>query len=144
RLKVVNADIHDFSALKSAMAGHDVVIHLASNPDIARAVTEPDIDFREGTQLTERIVEAMRQTATKRILYASGSGVYGDLGSVEAQEDHGPMIPVSTYGASKLSGEALIASYAYMSTCAAVRSASATSSAVGRRTASASTLCAGY
>ncbi len=27
------------------MAGHDAVIHLASNPDIARAVTEPDIDF---------------------------------------------------------------------------------------------------
>ena len=31
------------------MDGHDMVIHLASNPDIARAVTEPDIDFREGT-----------------------------------------------------------------------------------------------
>src|SRR6185369_14994739 len=29
-------------------------------------------------------------------------------------EDHGPMIPVSTYGASKLAGEALIASYCYM------------------------------
>ena len=30
------------------------------------------------------------------------------------REDHGPLIPVSTYGASKLAGEALIASYAYM------------------------------
>ncbi len=108
------ADIHDFASLKTAMAGHDTVIHLASNPDIARAVTEPDIDFREGTQLTERVVEAMRQTGTKTILYASGSGVYGELGEVEAKEDHGPMMPVSTYGASKLAGEALIASYAYM------------------------------
>ena len=114
RLHVVMANIHDFQALKSAMAGHHTVIHLASNPDIARAVTEPDIDFREGTQLTERVVEAMRQTGTKTILYASGSGVYGELGEVEAKEDHGPLVPVSTYGASKLSGEALIASYAYM------------------------------
>ncbi len=114
RLKIVKGEIHDFASLKRTMAGHDTVIHLASNPDIARAVTEPDIDFREGTQLTERVVEAMRQTGTKTILYASGSGVYGELGETEAKQDHGPMIPVSTYGASKLAGESLIASYAYM------------------------------
>ncbi len=96
------------------MEGHEAVIHLASNPDIARAVTDPDIDFREGTLLTRQVVEAMRVTGVRRILYASGSGVYGDLGNVEAQEDHGPLHPISTYGASKLAGEALIASYCYM------------------------------
>ena len=42
------------------MAGHDVVIHLASNPDIARAATEPTIDFWQGTALTQSVVEAMR------------------------------------------------------------------------------------
>jgi UDP-glucose 4-epimerase len=114
RLRVVRADVHDFAALRGAMAGHDTVIHLASNPDIARAVTEPDIDFREGTELTHLVVEAMRQTGTRHVLYASGSGVYGDLGETEAREDHGPLVPVSTYGASKLAGEALIASYAHM------------------------------
>ena len=56
----------------------------------------------------------MRTTSAKRILYASGSGVYGDLGTLEAAEDHGPLVPISTYGASKLAGEALIASYAFM------------------------------
>jgi UDP-glucose 4-epimerase len=114
RLNVVRGDVHEFDMLREAMAGHDVVIHLASNPDIARAVTEPDIDFREGTELTQLVLEAMRQTRTRHILYASGSGVYGELGQVEASEDHGPLIPISTYGASKLAGEALIASYAYM------------------------------
>jgi UDP-glucose 4-epimerase len=48
------------------------------------------------------------------VLYASGSGVYGDLGETEAREGWGPMIPISTYGASKLAGEALIASYCSM------------------------------
>ncbi len=114
RLRVVRADVHDFATLQSAMAGHDTVIHLASNPDIARAITEPDIDFREGTELTHLVVEAMRQTGARRILYASGSGVYGEIGSVEAHEDMGPLVPVSTYGASKLAGEALIAAYAHM------------------------------
>ncbi len=114
RFRVVRGAVEDTGALAAAMDGHDVVIHLASNPDISRAAREPTIDFTQGTALTQSVVEAMRVTSAKRILYASGSGVYGELGSLEAQEDHGPLIPVSTYGASKLAGEALIASYAYM------------------------------
>jgi len=114
RLRVIHGDLKDLAALERNMGSHQVVIHLASNPDIARAVTEPDIDFREGTYLTQQIVEAMRRTGTPRLLYASGSGVYGDLGQREASEDFGPLVPVSTYGASKLAGEALIASYCAM------------------------------
>lgn len=114
RFSVVRGDVKDLSTLRQAMEGHEVVIHLASNPDIARAATEPDIDFREGTFLTQQVVEAMRVTSAKRIIYASGSGVYGDLGELELREDHGPMRPTSTYGASKLAGEALIASYCAM------------------------------
>jgi UDP-glucose 4-epimerase len=113
-LSVVHADVGDLPSLEAAMAGHDVVIHLASNPDIARAATEPEIDFYQGTLLTNNVLEAMRRTGLRRILYASGSGVYGDLGEVEANENHGPLVPVSTYGASKLAGEALISSYCCM------------------------------
>ncbi|MBI5495175.1 MAG: NAD-dependent epimerase/dehydratase family protein [Deltaproteobacteria bacterium] len=114
RLRVVRADAADLDALCAAMTGHDVVIHLASNPDIAAAMTDPDIDFRQGTVLTRNVAEAMRRTGTRRILYASGSGIYGDLGEREAHEDHGPLIPVSPYGASKLAGEALLSAYAAM------------------------------
>jgi UDP-glucose 4-epimerase len=114
RLSVVCGDASDIDLLTRAMVGHQVVIHLASNPDIARAVTNPEVDFYQGTVLTNNVVEAMRRTGTRRILYASGSGVYGDLGECEAQEDHGPLQPISTYGASKLAGEALIAAYCAM------------------------------
>jgi UDP-glucose 4-epimerase len=114
RLRAVRGDVKDLPSLRAAMDGHDVVIHLASNPDVARAAIEPDIDFREGTFLTQNVVEAMRTTGAKRILYSSGSGVYGDLGKLEAGEDHGPLLPISTYGASKLAGEALIGAYCHM------------------------------
>src|SRR6516165_6834691 len=114
RFRVVRGDVKDIEPLTAAVRGHDVVIHLASNPDIARAATEPDIDFREGTYLTNNVLEAMRRSGTKTILYASGSGIYGDLGQVEADEDYGPLLPISTYGASKLAGESLIASYCHM------------------------------
>ena len=108
RLNVVRGDVKDLEHLTATAQGHDVVIHLASNPDIAKAMTEPAVDFDEGTLLTHHVLEAMRRTDCRRILYASGSGVYGDLGEVEAAEDYGPLIPISTYGASKLAGEGMI------------------------------------
>ena len=114
RLTVHRADARDLDALRTAMEGHDVVIHLASNPDIARAVVEPTIDFDRGTALTQNVLEAMRLSGATRILYASGSGVYGDLGETEIDEDWGPLIPISTYGASKLAGEGLISAYCAM------------------------------
>jgi UDP-glucose 4-epimerase len=114
RLVVVRDDAKNLEALTGAMAGHDVVIHLASNPDIARAMADPAVDFDEGTLLTHHVVEAIRQTETTRVLYASGSGVYGDLGEREIDEDWGPLVPISTYGASKLAGEALISAYSFM------------------------------
>jgi UDP-glucose 4-epimerase len=114
RFRVVRGDVKDIEPLTAAMRDHDIVIHLASNPDIARAATEPEIDFREGTLLTNNVVEGMRRAGVRTILYASGSGVYGDLGDKEVDEDYGPLVPISTYGASKLAGEALISSYCHM------------------------------
>jgi len=114
RFQLVRGNVEDLTNLRQAMAGHQVVIHLASNPDIARAASEPAIDFDQGTVLTHAVVEAMRTSSAKRILYASGSGVYGDFGQRQLSEDHGPLVPISTYGASKLAGEALIASYSFM------------------------------
>jgi UDP-glucose 4-epimerase len=114
RLTVRRADVLDVDTLKETMQGHDVVVHLASNPDIARAAVEPTIDFDQGTMLTQNVVEAMRVTGTPRILYASGSGVYGDLGETAIEEDWGPLLPISTYGSSKLAGETLICAYCAM------------------------------
>jgi UDP-glucose 4-epimerase len=114
RLDIVEDEVRDLDALTAAMAGTTTVVHLASNPDIAKAMTDPTIDFDEGTFLTHHVVEAARRSGVDLVLYASGSGVYGDLGEVEADEDQGPLEPVSTYGASKLAGEALISSYCHM------------------------------
>jgi len=96
------------------MAGCDTVFHFAANPDIAKAVTQPDIDFWEGTYLTQNILEAMRLNGVRKIVYTSGSGVYGENPGVAFAEDYGPCIPISTYGASKLACEALIAAYCHM------------------------------
>lgn len=114
RLSVVQGDLQDLPAVTAAVAGHDIVYHFASNPDIAKAVTQPDIDFWQGTYLTQNLLEAMRVNRVRQLVYASGSGVYGDTGWTPVHEDYAPMLPISTYGASKLACEALIGSYCHM------------------------------
>ena len=113
-LKVVEADIRESAILEREIAGHDVVYHLASNADIARAAVEPDIDFTLGTLLTRCVLEAMRKTGVKTIAFTSGSGVYGEVPQHPIAEDYAQMIPVSTYGAQKLASEALISAYSFM------------------------------
>ena len=107
-------DLKNLDQLSEAIAGADVVFHFASNPDIARAATQPDIDFWEGTYLTQNLLEAMRVADVPRLIYASGSGVYGDTGETAVTETYSPLLPISTYGASKLACEALICSYTHM------------------------------
>ena len=92
----------------------DVTIMLAANADIAAATTDPQIDFAQGTHLVQIVLEAMRKEGCKKLLYASGSGVYGETGYEFVKEDFSPMEPISTYGASKLGCEALICSYCHM------------------------------
>jgi len=112
-LNIFECEVENTARLSEVIRGSRVVIHLASNPDIARAAQVPRIDFTQGTALTESVVEASRIAGVEKILYASGSGVYGDAGT-DVLRENSPLRPISTYGASKLAGEALLASYSYM------------------------------
>lgn len=114
RINIIEGDLQNLDQLTQALKNHDFVYHFASNPDIAKAMTTPSIDFWEGTYLTQNLIEAMRACDVKKIAYASGSGIYGDTGLLAVHEDCSPMLPISTYGASKLSCEALICSYCYL------------------------------
>jgi UDP-glucose 4-epimerase len=114
RLRFIQADLQELEAVVEAMHGADHVYLFAANPDIAAAVDDPGVDFWQGTYLTHNTIEAARINGVPRITYASGSGVYGDLGEREVDEQFGPLIPVSTYGASKLGCEAILAAYTHM------------------------------
>lgn len=109
----VEGELSDLELVTKSMAGHERVIHYASNPDIARGMLETDLDIREGTLLTYNVLEAMRLTEAKEILYTSGSGIYGDVGTFPTPEDFGPLTPISFYGASKLACEGLISAFCF-------------------------------
>jgi UDP-glucose 4-epimerase len=113
RLKIFIANIQDTRFLVKCMNGCDIIYHFASNSDISKAMTEPSIDFYEGTLLTFYILEAMRINKVKRIIYASGSGVYGFTGLFKNTENE-TLQPASPYGASKMAGEGLISAYCHL------------------------------
>jgi UDP-glucose 4-epimerase len=91
----------------------DEVWHLAANTDIISSHESPIRDFKDCAQATVSVLEAMRVTNTQKIIFASSGSVYGALGTgASVNENVGPLMPLSTYGAGKLASEAFIASYA--------------------------------
>jgi UDP-glucose 4-epimerase len=91
-----------------------MLFHLAANPDISKAESNPSLDFNEGTFLTHNVLEAARCQNVKTIIFTSGSGVYGEVPGEIFSESYGPCFPVSPYGAAKLGSEALISAYCNM------------------------------
>jgi UDP-glucose 4-epimerase len=85
----------------------DIVWHLAANSDIAAGVADSRIDLRDTFMTTWGAVEIAKAVGAKRLAFASTSAVYG-AHPEPLRETHGPMLPISNYGAMKLAGEALI------------------------------------
>lgn len=114
QVRHLRADAGNLEQLKFWMSKIDTVFHLAANADISKAANDPTIDFKDGTVLTNNVLEAMRSAGTKTLVYFSGSGVYGENAARIWGEEDGPLRPISPYGASKLASEALINAYSAM------------------------------
>jgi UDP-glucose 4-epimerase len=112
-LTVVKEDLRKPGKLGAVVVGHDLVFHLAANPEVRVGQTAPRVHFEENVLATFNLLEALRQSEERMVVvFASTSTVYGEASLIPTPEDYGPMVPISMYGASKLACEALIASYA--------------------------------
>jgi len=100
--------------MDSAVKESDIIFHFAANPDVRIGDTEPRTHYEENVLATFNLLEAIRKAGKpKTIVFASTSTVYGEATEIPTPEHYGPLVPISTYGASKLSCEALIMSYAH-------------------------------
>ncbi len=89
----------------------DVVVHLAANAKVHELVTEPHRAI-ENIQITFNVLEYCRANNVP-IIFASSREVYGDIHRYLTEETHADFsFTESPYSASKISGEALIYSYA--------------------------------
>lgn len=92
----VEADLLDVETLKQVVKGHDVVFHMAANPDIRNGIDKTFLDLEQGTVATYNVLEAMRQGGVCRIVVASSSTVYGETPPVPVTEDYPDRAVVGT------------------------------------------------
>lgn len=111
RFRFIKGDLLDRDALDSAMRGMEMVWHLAANPDVKFTVGDAtDKDLTQNTLCTYNVLESMRRHGVKRLAFASSSAIYGSSERQPIPED-APARPVSLYGATKLSCEAMIGAF---------------------------------
>ncbi|MEM2900459.1 MAG: NAD-dependent epimerase/dehydratase family protein [Thermoplasmata archaeon] len=107
KFKIVEADLLELDKLKDVLSeGFDEVFHIAANPDVRIGAENTKIHLEQNI-----ILEAMRLAKVSRLGFTSTSTVYGEAHIIPTPEEYGPLIPISHYGASKLSCEAIISAY---------------------------------
>ena len=89
----------------------DIVVHLAAHAKVHELVEQPDRAL-ENITMTYNVLEFCRQNKLP-IIFSSSREVYGDIHRYITEESHADFaFTESPYSASKISGEALIYSYA--------------------------------
>jgi UDP-glucose 4-epimerase len=109
--RLVEGDILDPPALTAAMAGCDIVFHLAANADVRFGLQHPRKDLEQNTMATFNVLEAMRSNAISDIVFSSTGSIYGEADVIPTPETAPFPIQTSLYGASKLACEGLIMAY---------------------------------
>jgi UDP-glucose 4-epimerase len=109
--KLIEGDNLDLAALTKAMTGCDTVFHLAANADVRFGLEHPSKDLQQNTVATFNVLEAMRANGIQRIAFSSTGSVYGEAEKIPTPEDAPFPVQTSLYGASKVAGEGMLASY---------------------------------
>ena len=104
RIEFDQADICDFGATAKAIAGSDVVFHLAAIPSVPRSIREPAPSHEVNIDGTFNVFRACAEAKVKRVVYAASSSAYGDTEVLPKVETMLPR-PKSPYAVQKLLGE---------------------------------------
>ncbi len=110
--ELVEGNILDQDLLERAFTGCDWVFHLQANADVRYGLDHPTLDLEQNTVATSRVLEAMRATGVRRIVFSSTGSIYGEPTVFPTPEDAPFPVQTSLYGASKLACEGLISAYA--------------------------------
>jgi len=109
--RFIRGDTLDRQHLGDAMAGADIVFHLAANADVRFGTEHPEKDLYQNTMATFNVLEAMRANRIERIVFSSTGSIYGEAKVIPTPEDAPFPVQTSLYGASKLACEGLIEAY---------------------------------
>ena len=109
RCRLFVADVRDAAAMADAVAGVDVIFHLACL-GVRHSIHSPRENHDVNGTATLDLLARARAAGVRRFVYVSSSEVYGTARRVPMDESH-TTFPTTVYGASKLAGEGYARAY---------------------------------
>ncbi|MDO8487411.1 MAG: UDP-glucose 4-epimerase GalE [Candidatus Curtissbacteria bacterium] len=110
RAQLIVGDMADPVKTKEALSGADAVIHMAGLIVVPESVKDP-IKYAQNNVLgSVSLLESMRETGVKKIIFSSSACVYGTPDTLPIKED-APLRPDNPYGATKASIESFLQAY---------------------------------
>jgi UDP-glucose 4-epimerase len=116
--RLVQADAAD-AASALLGEGFDGVLHFAAKSLVGESMQDPAKYWYGNVLTTLRLLDAMKEHGTPRLVFSSTAAVYGEPDEVPIPET-APTQPTNTYGATKLAVDHMITSYAAAHDLAAV------------------------
>ena len=111
RITLVEGDIRDADAVKSAMNGCCAVFHEAALGSVPRSVEDPVTSHDVNVNGTVQVLETARALGIKRVVFAASSSAYGNREESPKHEAMAPL-PISPYAANKIACESYMQGYA--------------------------------
>ena len=111
-IEYYQGSIQDLEALRMSLNRVDAVIHLAAIADVRDVFNQPHYSESINVRGTANVLEAMRTTGVKRLVFGSTTWVYSDVEADVVDEDSPLMPPSHLYTATKIAGEYYCRSYA--------------------------------
>ncbi|KAA9013039.1 UDP-glucose 4-epimerase GalE [Sphingobium limneticum] len=110
---LIKADIADRPVVEETIRQYkpDLVAHFAAYAYVGESMEQPDIYYQNNGAGTLALLEAMRASGVKRLLFSSTCASYGVPVRLPIDESH-PQSPINPYGWSKFIIERMLEDYA--------------------------------
>jgi UDP-glucose 4-epimerase len=109
---LVRGDLRSRADIEAVLGGarFDAVMHFAACCYVGESVEQPGKYYENNVVGTLNLLEAMRATDTRRLVFSSSCATYGNPVRMPMDESH-PQNPVNPYGVTKFAAERAMADF---------------------------------
>ena len=111
KCEIKRVDLQNLEETCEALKGVDVLFHLAASGNVIESINAPIDNFNNNVSSTLNVLEAIRANEIKQVIFSSTGGALMGNTPPPVDENSTPA-PISPYGASKLSCEVYIKTFA--------------------------------
>jgi UDP-glucose 4-epimerase len=109
---LIETDIGNREHVKRIIEDHKIeaVVHMAGETLVSKSMTHPEDYFKNNVAKGIELLETMRETGVRRIIFSSTAALFGNPEFTPITEEH-PTNPINAYGRSKLMFEQMMEWY---------------------------------